>query len=78
MLIGRIRPVETRTLEMPTDVEDVAAAMTPMLPSGWEIQSPKERVIVRIDGVQEIEAEDMPTLEGKVPDGWQLLSVRRG
>lgn len=78
MYIGRIRPVETKTLELPADVDDVTAAMTPMLPAGWEILSPKDRTIVRVDGVQEIEAEDMATLEGKVPEGWQLLSVRRG
>jgi len=78
MLIGRIRPVETRTLDVPADVNDVGAAMTSMLPPGWEIQSPKDRTIVRVHGVEEIEAEDMQTLEGKVPEGWQLLSVRRG
>ncbi|WP_314647030.1 hypothetical protein [uncultured Microbacterium sp.] len=29
------------------------------------------------DGVREIEADDMPALEAKVPDGGQMLSVRR-
>ena len=75
--MGRIPPVKPQTPNLPADVEDVTAAMTPMLPPGWEIQSPKDRAIVRVDGVEEIEAADMPTLESKVPAGWQLLSVRR-
>ncbi|WP_320435660.1 hypothetical protein [Microbacterium sp. BG28] len=27
--------------------------------------------------VQEVEADDMPALRAKVPDGWMLLNVRR-
>jgi len=27
--------------------------------------------------VRDIKADDMPALEAKVPDGWQMLSVRK-
>lgn len=30
----------------------------------------------RRDGIEEIEADDMAALAAKVPDGWQMLSVR--
>jgi len=31
----------------------------------------------RVDGVREIEAEDMASLKARVPDGWVMLSGRR-
>lgn len=31
----------------------------------------------RRDGEREIEADDMAALEAQVPEGWQVLSVRR-
>lgn len=30
----------------------------------------------RRDGTQELEAENMDALQAKIPEGWQLLSVR--
>ncbi|WP_188042351.1 hypothetical protein [Microbacterium sp. ANT_H45B] len=31
----------------------------------------------RFDGIRETEADGMPALRAKVPDGWRTLSVRR-
>ncbi|MBS1672336.1 MAG: hypothetical protein JSS74_00010 [Actinobacteria bacterium] len=89
MLIGVIRPVESKThtvqAEELDEIQDLLAAETPQ---GWEIAAAPvamakkdtiltaEGTIVRRDGVQEIEADDMTALEAKVPDGYQLLSVR--
>ncbi|MCR2824488.1 hypothetical protein [Microbacterium sp. zg.Y909] len=33
--------------------------------------------IVRRDGGREIEADDMPALKAQVPEGWQLVHVRK-
>jgi hypothetical protein len=89
MLIGVIRPVESKThtvqAEELDEIQDLLAAETP---EGWQLASAPvakakkdtiliaEGTIVRRDGVQEIEADDMAALETKVPDGYQLLSVR--
>jgi hypothetical protein len=89
MLSGRIRPVETRelTLEAPTIDETLERARSEV-PEGWDLTDsaatmPKASTMItlrakmaRRDGVDEIEAEDMTMLMAKVPEGWQLLSVR--
>lgn|GEM_PF-437667 len=90
MLIGLIRPVESKThtvqAEELDEIQDLLAAETP---EGWQLASAPvtmakkdtvltaEGTIVRRDGIQEIEADDMAALEAKVPEGYQLLSVRR-
>jgi len=89
MLIGRIRPVETRTVEVEGDsLEALHAAVEAQLPPGWiatnvPASMPKgsqllrsTATIARANGIQEIEADDVASLESKVPPGWQLLSVR--
>ncbi|MBW9093090.1 hypothetical protein JNB62_05295 [Microbacterium jejuense] len=89
MLIGRIRPLETRTIEVEGDsLAALQAAVDAQLPDGWAATNvpaamPKgshlltsTATITRMDGVQEIEADDMAALEAKVPQGWRLLSVR--
>ncbi|GAA5198468.1 hypothetical protein [Microbacterium jejuense] len=89
MLIGTIRPVETRTIEVEGDsLAALQAAVDAQLPDGWVATNvpaamPKgsqlltsTATITRMDGTQEIEADDMTALEAKVPDGWKLLSVR--
>ncbi|MDQ4212485.1 hypothetical protein [Microbacterium capsulatum] len=89
MLIGVIRPVESQTATVQAEeldeIQDLLAAQTP---PGWQLASAPvamakkdtiltaEGTIVRRDGVQEIEADDMTSLEAKVPDGYLLLSVR--
>ncbi len=89
MLIGVIRPVESKThtvqAEELDEIQDLLAAETP---AGWQLASAPvamakkdtiltaEGTIVRRDGLQEIEADNMTALEAKVPEGYQLLSVR--
>jgi hypothetical protein len=89
MLIGLMRPVESKThtvqAEELDEIQDLLSAETP---EGWQLASAPvamakkdtiltaEGTIVRRDGLQEIEADDMAALEAKVPDGYQLLSVR--
>ncbi|WP_424935495.1 MULTISPECIES: hypothetical protein [Bacteria] len=89
MLIGLIRPVESKTVTVQghelDEIQELLAAQTP---SGWALASAPvsmakkdtlltaEGTIVRRDGVQEIEADDMAALEAKVPEGYRLLSVR--
>jgi hypothetical protein len=88
MLIGRIRPVETRTVDVEgASLEALSAAVTTQLPAGWVATDipaamPKGSQLLtstasmaRRDGVEQIEADDMAALEAKVPEGWQLLSV---
>ena len=89
MLIGMIRPHESRTVTVQgyelDEIQDKVAAESP---AGWETAAAPvsmakrdiiltaEATIVRRDGVTEIEADDMDALLAKVPDGFQLLSVR--
>lgn len=90
MLIGSIRPHETRNLTVtgPTRA-DLLRQVQEQLPVGWDIAKvppvlnrdgtfTADAMIVRRDDVREIEADDMAALTAKVPEGWQLLSVRRG
>ncbi|MGN8026096.1 hypothetical protein [Microbacterium sp. 22242] len=90
MLIGVIRPVESKTATVQAEeldeIQDLLAAQTP---EGWQLASAPvvmakkdtvltaEGTMVRRDGVREIEADDMTALVAKVPEGYQLLSVRR-
>lgn len=77
MLIGRIRSLETRTLDIETEHRaDLLTAVPAQTPEGWEVVDIRRKLIRKKGGVKEIEAEDMAALEAKVPDGWQLLSVR--
>lgn len=88
MLVGRIRPVETRTVDVAgASLEALSAAVTAQLSAGWVVTDvpaamPKgsqlltsTATMARRDGVEQIEADDMAALEAKVPEGWQLLSV---
>lgn len=89
MLSGRIRPVETRelTVEAPT-IDQTLERVRAELPEGWDLtdsaaRMPKASTMItlrakmaRRDGTDEIEAEDIASLRAKVPEGWQLLSVR--
>ncbi|MBT2486066.1 MULTISPECIES: hypothetical protein [unclassified Microbacterium] len=89
MLFALIRPAETRTAtaegtELPALREqlkgetppgwDMVSAHVEMKPGGIRIVEGKFR---RRDEPQEIEAEDMVALEAQVPEGWEMLSVRR-
>ncbi|UGS28357.1 hypothetical protein K8F61_09470 [Microbacterium resistens] len=91
MLIGTIRPRETRTVTVQghelDEIQDLIQAETP---DGWEIVSAPvsmakkdtiltaEATIAQRDGLREIEAADMDGILASVPEGWQLLYVREG
>jgi len=86
---GRIRPVETRevTVQAPS-IDETREQVLAQLPEGWDLTDsaatmPKASTMItlnakmaRRDGAEEIEAEDFAALRAKVPEGWQLLSVR--
>lgn len=89
MLTGLIRPRETRTVDVEGDsLGDIHEKLTAQVPAGWELTAAPVAMtagstaltatgtIERRDGMREIEADTMAQLEAKVPDGWQLLSVR--
>ncbi|WP_234057916.1 hypothetical protein [Microbacterium sp. NFH-22A-Y] len=89
MLTGLIRPVETRTVNVEGDsLADIHGKLTAQVPAGWELTKAPVTMtagstaltatgaIERRDGLREIEADTMTQLEAKVPEGWQLLSVR--
>ena len=90
MLVGLIRPAETQTLELEGDsLADVQQKARAAAPGGWDLLSVPVRMakgttalsatatLARRDAVREIQAEDMAALRAQVPEGWQLLSVRR-
>ncbi len=89
MLIGLMRPVEVQSISLEgTDLADIQSQLEAQRPEGFDIvSSPVEMVkgaavlkavgtFARRDQVTEIEADDMDALLAKVPEGWQLLSVR--
>jgi len=91
MLFGRIRPVETRELTLQAaSIDETREKAAAELPEGWVLTDaaatmPKASTMItlnakmaRRDGASDIEAEDMASLRAKVPEGWQLLSVREG
>lgn len=90
MLIGSIRPRETRTADVQgRSLEDVYAKLEQERPEGFALVKAPVRMIkgapiieatgtfARFDSPTEVEAEDLDALLGKVPEGWELLSVRR-
>lgn len=90
MLTATIRPVETRTLELNGESGDVIReAVTEQMPDGWVIAGTKLKLdshtasfnatvtITRRDGLQTIEAADMDSLHALVPDGWQMMNIRK-
>lgn len=90
MLIALIRPQETTTVEViGATLDDVAEQLEAQRQPGFDLISAPVRMLkgeammeatgtfARVDGIREIEADDMASLTAKVPDGWQMLSVRR-
>ena len=75
MLTGRIRPVETRILEVDGTHDEIVAALHAAAVDGWEIDSITTRRLVRYGETTTIEAADVDRVREKVPDGHQLLSV---
>lgn len=90
MLIAMIRPLETSTAEViGATLDDVQTQLHAQRQPGFDLVSAPVRMLKgeakmeatgtfsRVDSIREIEAEDMASLEAKVPDGWRMLSVRR-
>jgi len=89
MLVALIRPAETHSVTVEgTDLPALRAELLAQAPAGWELVATPvtmkpggirivEAKFQRRDGVREIEADDMAGLEAKVPEGWQMMSVRR-
>ncbi len=88
MLVASIRPAETRTVTVEGEnIPELRADLEAQTPAGWDLVDAPVKMkpggvrtiearYQRRDGIEEIEADDMTTLEAKVPDGWQMLSVR--
>lgn len=89
MLIALIRPVETSTADViGTTLAEVIEELEHHRKPGFALASAPVRMLkgeakmeatgtfTRVDGIQQIEAHDMASLEAKVPDGWRMLNVR--
>jgi len=91
VLIGVIRPTETRDLEAAgASLEAIASAFQAQVPEGWQlthqsVTMPKGSSALTATGrmarwgeLREVQAPDLDALHAAVPDGWALMSVRRG
>lgn len=91
MLYALIRPVESSTAEViGTTLAEVLVELDQHKQPGFDLVSAPVRMLKgeakmeatgtfkRVDGVREIEADDMASLEAQVPDGWRMLTVRHG
>lgn len=88
MLVALIRPTEKYTATVQgTEIPDLRAQLIREAPEGWDMVSAHVemtpggiRIVTgKFEGRHEpteIEAEDMNALHAKVPEGWQMLSVR--
>lgn len=90
MLSALIRPVEVRTVEISgVSLADVHEQLDAQTPPGFVLATAPVSMAAgsselsataafhRVDGVREIEAPDMASLEALVPEGWRMLSIRR-
>jgi len=89
MLVALIRPIENYTATVEgTEIPELRAQLIAEAPPGWDMVS--AHVEMKPGGIRivtgkfegrhepsEIEADDMDALHAKVPEGWQMLSVRR-
>lgn len=89
MLIGTIRPTETRTVEVTGEsLEDIQEKLEALRPEGFDLVKSTAHPVkgtmllssvgtfARRDGAREIEADDRASLDAKVPDGYELLTIR--
>lgn len=90
MLIGLIRPKEVQTFDVEAaDLAGVQSELAAQRPDGFDLVSAPVKMIKGAavlkatgifhsrDRIEQLEAEDMDALHAKVPDGWQLLNVRK-
>lgn len=89
VLIGTIRPVETRTIDVEAhSLAEVHAALEAQRPDGFELTDAPVRMqngttllaatgtYARRDGAREIKASDHVSLDAQIPEGWALVTVR--
>ncbi|KQQ64497.1 hypothetical protein [Microbacterium sp. Leaf320] len=89
MLIALIRPVESSTADViGTTLAEVLVELEQHRKPGFDLTSAPVRMLKgeakmeamgtfkRVDGIEQIEAEDMTSLRAKVPEGWRMLTVR--
>lgn len=89
VLIGTIRPVETRTIEVEAhSLAEAHELLEAQCPAGFELANAPVTMgkgitlltavgtFVRRDGARDIEAADRAALDAQVPKGWALISVR--
>lgn len=89
MLIGRIRELRTVTVDAEGDsMEEIQRALAAAAPAGFELISAPLRMrkgsitadctgtFQSRDNVREVEGPDLAAIRERVPQGWQLLSVR--
>ena len=89
MLTGTIRPIEIRTVDVEGhSLEEIRTVLAEQTPAGFELTDAPVRMtkgttlltatgtFARRDGTRTIEADDMATLRAKVPEGYQLVTVR--
>ncbi|MFL1999510.1 hypothetical protein [Microbacterium sp. A1-JK] len=89
MLIGTIRPVETRTFDVEgKSLDDIQEKLEALRPEGFDLVKSTAHPVkgtmllssvgtfARRDGAREIEADNRATLDAKVPDGYELLTLR--
>ena len=85
-----MRPVETQSFPVESpDLAGIQTQLDELRPEGFDlVSSPVEMIkgaavlkavgtFARRDPVTEVEADDMESLRAKIPEGWQLLNVRR-
>ena len=89
MLIGTMRPTDTRTVEVEgNSLADIQENLEALRPGGFDLVKSTAHPVKgtmllssvgtfgRRDGAREVEADDRATLDAKVPGGYQLLTVR--
>lgn len=89
VLIGTIRPVETRTLTVEAhSLAEAHELLEAQCPPGFELANAPVTMgkgttlltavgtFVRRDGARHIEAADRAALVAQIPDGWALITVR--
>lgn len=89
MLIGTIRPVETRTATVEAhSLAEAHEMLEARCPDGFDLANAPVTMgkgttlltatgtYVRRDGARDIEAADRAGLDAQVPDGWALITVR--
>ena len=89
MLIALIRPVESSTADViGTTLAEVLVELEQHRKPGFDLTSAPVRMLKgeakmeatgtfkRVDGIEQIEADDMAALRAKVPEGWRMLTVR--